>query len=726
MARDTVTIDSATSVLTQDQLDIIYANYFIPEDLHLELPGPNDTIKDSLDGKIGLYTRFFDFANFRIPLSPFLVDVLRYFWIHLSQLSVIGANTLCCYTKVLDSLNNWNNKFFRIDKSVIPPPSVNQFDAEECQILSSNPLPFKKLLELFLYGFVCLQTADIVLVVDEENNVVAGGNVGSSVAAPLKRVGSTTGRKSLEIIQRLARQSSLSVEAEVSAPSTTPFITTSLTPSPAADETDLVSRSNLHHIPASKRFVIIIDSSSESASKTDDSSPSRSAAQIMGILTDSVFVAIVLVVEAGVSFAPVHGAGKTSISLVKEFNVGASRHAAMNSELRVRYEQALRLKRKFKNKYVKSYDLVQERYVKVTSLKTQLEVREAEAASLRTQLELKEAEAAEAIRLRCQVYDLEAAAMLKVDESATLGVRNAKLMGEEKLRKDFEADHDEKTKCIRDLAAQYSISIDMDKDLFPSMLTAIAGRRWVIGHGLRLAVMKYAESSELLSLFGNVFGLAIDSERYQASLDDLKDLSFPLLDQLEVKKDAPIERIKAYLYLEGSHGEEDTPEWFPKLQPSSSQFKVPVYHERTDVHAPLVVDREVLLDDSITANVTHVEQKRKDTTFPAFPALEFKVASPVPTFLALEVPSSGAESNAPKDPLVISFALTVDVSNYNLAKLPVLNEGDASHGGGVFGFANNLVELVDPTDGDDSHDDNMFDSLVLETPLDLANLTGPQ
>ncbi|GKB66316.1 hypothetical protein Tco_0927728, partial [Tanacetum coccineum] len=418
-----------------------------------------------------------------------------------------------------------------IDKSVIPlslmwltassmrqdpPSSVNQFDVEECQILSSNPLSFKKLLELFLcmsglshmdlsayvkhscgpFGhpccsgytartrcyFRCPETADIVLVVDEENNVVAGGSRGvkrkvtrsppnhppkkllaeidlcfaASSKEGLVPTNFGRGRKSLEIIQRACGQS----------------------------RDELIGGclgSNLHHIPASKRFVIIIDSSSESASKTDDSSPSRSAAQIMGILTDSVFVAIVPVIEAGVSFAPVHGAGKTSISLVKEvrnksaflddsdtvfakvfrvnpfeafksgssktdgfvvsqnadnqspqyiyqpkwdvsndfalddlelcrsfinniappgffsqlrnmdddqflseFNVGASRHAAMNFELRVRYERALRLKRKFENKYVKSYDLVQERYAEVTSLKTQLEVREANATSLRT------------------------------------------------------------------------------------------------------------------------------------------------------------------------------------------------------------------------------------------------------------------------------------------------------------------------------------------------------
>ncbi|GKE16234.1 hypothetical protein Tco_1423811, partial [Tanacetum coccineum] len=55
------------------------------------LPGSNKNILQSLDGKIGVYTWFFNFANYQIPLSQFLVDVLDHFRIHLSQLSVFGA-----------------------------------------------------------------------------------------------------------------------------------------------------------------------------------------------------------------------------------------------------------------------------------------------------------------------------------------------------------------------------------------------------------------------------------------------------------------------------------------------------------------------------------------------------------------------------------------------------------------------------------------------------------
>ncbi|GKB03934.1 hypothetical protein Tco_0832077 [Tanacetum coccineum] len=69
----------------------VYLEYGIPEGLHPELPGPEDTIVDFPKGKVGMYTKFFEFANFRIPISQFLFDIPGYYQIHTSQLSVISA-----------------------------------------------------------------------------------------------------------------------------------------------------------------------------------------------------------------------------------------------------------------------------------------------------------------------------------------------------------------------------------------------------------------------------------------------------------------------------------------------------------------------------------------------------------------------------------------------------------------------------------------------------------
>ncbi|GJU98790.1 hypothetical protein Tco_1328061 [Tanacetum coccineum] len=80
-------IYDVTSTLTQTALDAFCQKYHIPDTIHPELPGPNQNIRNSPVGKTGVYTRFFDFANFRIPLSMFH----EYFRISLALLSVIAA-----------------------------------------------------------------------------------------------------------------------------------------------------------------------------------------------------------------------------------------------------------------------------------------------------------------------------------------------------------------------------------------------------------------------------------------------------------------------------------------------------------------------------------------------------------------------------------------------------------------------------------------------------------
>nr|GFB49291.1 transposase (putative), gypsy type [Tanacetum cinerariifolium] len=161
--------------------------------------------------------------------------------------------------------------------------------------------------------------------------------------------------------------------------------------------------------------------------------------------------------------------------------------------------------------------------------------------------------------------------------------------GEEKLKAAFEEfkryeDDRVEQRCAELDAHLDALSIDFDEELYPHMLTAIARRMWVIGHGLRLAMMKCAESLEMRQAFADVVsarvakgmseGLkhevehgrsqlelesieAYDSEaeaKFVAALQSLKDLKFSLLDQLEGLKDAPMDVIMAALYLESDTG----------------------------------------------------------------------------------------------------------------------------------------------------------------------------
>ncbi|GJU74729.1 hypothetical protein Tco_1266134 [Tanacetum coccineum] len=115
--------------------------------------------------KIRLYTRFFNYANFRLPLSTFLVDILRHFRINISQLSVIGAAK--------------NDHFFWVDdfacparfswhtaKNVTrdPAPVATDFNVQDYATLVVHPSPFRK----FLKEFLCLVRLSRHYTLDEE------------------------------------------------------------------------------------------------------------------------------------------------------------------------------------------------------------------------------------------------------------------------------------------------------------------------------------------------------------------------------------------------------------------------------------------------------------------------------------------------------------------------------------------------------------------------------
>nr|GEW14605.1 hypothetical protein [Tanacetum cinerariifolium] len=91
MVRDIVQLETAVNTISPEYLLDFTSEYGISEMLHPEIPGPGDRIVDFPEGKVGVYT----------SKRP-------------------GKNTPQCYTKPLDSLKNWNNRFFWVDERVFP------------------------------------------------------------------------------------------------------------------------------------------------------------------------------------------------------------------------------------------------------------------------------------------------------------------------------------------------------------------------------------------------------------------------------------------------------------------------------------------------------------------------------------------------------------------------------------------------------------------------------
>ncbi|GKG00980.1 hypothetical protein Tco_0305685, partial [Tanacetum coccineum] len=51
--RDTIQLEDVVSTISQEYLQEFALEYYIPESLHPELPGPEDNIVDFPEGKIG-------------------------------------------------------------------------------------------------------------------------------------------------------------------------------------------------------------------------------------------------------------------------------------------------------------------------------------------------------------------------------------------------------------------------------------------------------------------------------------------------------------------------------------------------------------------------------------------------------------------------------------------------------------------------------------------------
>nr|GEW91871.1 putative transposase (putative), gypsy type [Tanacetum cinerariifolium] len=227
-------IDDIKSILTQSALDALCEKFHIPRTIHLELPGRNSRICNSPTSKIGVYTRFFDFANYRIPLSQFLVDVLEYFQINLSQLSVIAAAKISHF-EILCRMD----LFAFIQHADPTKMRIGEREVGEGEIEESGHA-------------VQAEGANIVCIEDKVPDTIAERAKGSRKKMKTARGASgsnlppkklradhgtfdfvaNTGGKFVTVLQSLLECSTLPVEVGVTAVAKLPFITSSVSLTP--------------------------------------------------------------------------------------------------------------------------------------------------------------------------------------------------------------------------------------------------------------------------------------------------------------------------------------------------------------------------------------------------------------------------------------------------------------------------------------------------------------
>nr|GEY20794.1 hypothetical protein [Tanacetum cinerariifolium] len=295
---------------------------------------------------------------------------------------------------------------------------------------------------------------------------------------------------------------------------------------------------------------------------------------------------------------------------LRQYNVNLARQVAMGSQLRLRFEQEAKLLKKSVAQVARRDKRIQAREHEIKNLEALLEAeadmkKDAEEKSRKLSHELE--------NMRTLFSDLQVSNGHLSQQVVTL---QEQVSGEEKLKAAFEEFKQYEDNRVEQRSAKMDArldapSIDFDEELYPHMLTAITCRRWMIRHGLRLAVVKCGESLKLRQAFADVVSAGIakgmsEGLRHRA----LENLKCPLVDQLEGLKDAPMDVIMAALHLE-SDTRDDAPQWVRELRPSYSQLTIPVYSEVRNLMNSWACKEEMLLADDIAANVSRAKKKKK-------------------------------------------------------------------------------------------------------------------
>ncbi|GJS44376.1 hypothetical protein Tco_0569419 [Tanacetum coccineum] len=464
----------------------------------------------------------------------------------------------------------------------------------------------------------------------------------------------STGGKSRAAMQSLLDNSKLVAEIEVTAAATVPLVTSFMTPTPerkGCDHTDSVSGTNLRTKPAAVRFVISSDSSHHFGTHAVDvevSSLVRSTVldppmMTTAVTTTAAAVETYLVSVSKVKVKPINPtlfgdsmstsghdvAGPSSSvhpklfadsfyaiqdlnlktlhrlappalfsqlrameydQLYTKFNVGAARQTCLGVEVRIRAEHTLR-----KNKILAEAIRLRGHVATVEATEAlhaaELNLLKKRNSTLEAKMRASEENAAALEFEESGLTD-----QVSLLETTCVELRN-QVAGYELFKEKIKAVQDEQVRVLTEKIAEVDahlmrMALQLDDEFYPSYLTTIARRRWILSHGLKLVVTKCLQLPEYLSVLGKAIGPAVDKgidvaaynpsadADYVVAVSALCDVDFSLLTLLASQKDASISDIIDYLHLEGPAAE--TPD-AGGLQPSHEQFMLLIHRTKDNV-----------------------------------------------------------------------------------------------------------------------------------------------
>ncbi|GJT68952.1 hypothetical protein Tco_1028238 [Tanacetum coccineum] len=368
--------------------------------------------------------------------------------------------------------------------------------------------------------------------------------------------GAATGGKSPSVLKELLASSMLNVEVGIAAVATLPLVTSSVSATLEHESgvpTDSITGLNLRTIGASERYAVVPSVMTE-------------------VVVTSHAVNVPLVPKTGTKMR-----NMDYHHLFTEFNVGTARQACLNAKVRMRTEYCLSERKRLESECEKQAGLLKAKDDEAENLKAQLLLKETEAAkAARLRAQVSAAEATEKMHateidglkqrnvalenekdsLDGKVIEIQSSVAAKGLEVKDLNVAVSSLRSQndglvdqvhalettcsslcdqvsryERLKEQIEEFQDAQMNIVNDKVATLDadlleMALHLEDKFYPHLLTTISGRRWLLTHDLKLAVVKCLNSQEYLSALGAAISRAIKKgmqDRLSAGIDHGKE-----------------------------------------------------------------------------------------------------------------------------------------------------------------------------------------------------------
>ncbi|GJV11795.1 hypothetical protein Tco_1353336 [Tanacetum coccineum] len=286
--------------------------------------------------------------------------------------------------------------------------------------------------------------------------------------------------------------------------------------------------------------------------------------------------------------------------LFTEFNVGVSHQVSLSAKVRIRAEYNIKEKRKLRSaeaaKAIHRHAEASKFEAIEKSLQDEVKVLRDHNTALekeKHELNVKAADLAALVKVREQeVADLDAQVIAIKSQNDNLTSREKVTTYENYMGK-LEEFQNDKTRVMNDKFEKLYVDfVEMDLHLeekfYPHLLTTIAGHRWLLTYGMKLAIVKCLHSPEYLSALGVAINRAIEKGMQDGLAvgitHELQDMKFSLLAELKSNKDASTETLMNILHLEEPLAERLG---LNESQPHADQMLVPIHHlpDRTVIGA---------------------------------------------------------------------------------------------------------------------------------------------